>query len=73
VLDRPLGDAYVKAVQSTGEHYNIIIVDGRNRVKCANFAVDYLTSDGVLILDNSEREWYSKAKELSQRKRFSPP
>jgi hypothetical protein len=70
VLDRPLGDAYVKAVQSTGEHYHIIIVDGRNRVKCANFAIDYLTPDGVLILDNSEREWYNKAKDYLKERGF---
>ena len=39
-------------------------MDGRNRVKCTAFAVEYLTEDGVLILDNSERDWYQPAKDL---------
>ncbi|MCF2488240.1 FkbM family methyltransferase [Dyadobacter sp. CY347] len=70
VIEKPLGDAYIQAVKDAGERYNIIIVDGRNRVKCANFAVDYLTNDGVLILDNSEREWYLKAKEYLKERGF---
>ncbi|KAA6430379.1 class I SAM-dependent methyltransferase [Dyadobacter flavalbus] len=70
VLEKPLGESYIKAVKSTGDFYNIIVVDGRNRVKCAVFAASYLTPDGVLILDNSEREWYSKAKEFLAEKGF---
>ncbi|WP_138477343.1 FkbM family methyltransferase [Dyadobacter bucti] len=63
ILEKPLGDSYVKSVQSTGELYHIIAVAGPNRVKCASFAIDFLTDDGVLILDNSERHWYQTAKE----------
>lgn len=63
VLEKPLGDSYVKSVQLDGEIYHIIVVNGRNRVKCASFAIDFLTNDGVLILDNSERHWYQKAKD----------
>lgn len=63
VLEKPLGDSYIKSVGSTGELYHIIVVDGRNRVKCAIFAIDFLKEDGVLILDNSERQWYQKAKD----------
>ncbi|WP_026630774.1 FkbM family methyltransferase [Dyadobacter alkalitolerans] len=70
VIEKPLGDSYIQAVKDADERYNIIIVDGRNRVKCANFAVDYLTNDGVLILDNSEREWYQKAKDYLKERGF---
>jgi hypothetical protein len=70
VLERPLGDSYVKSVQSTGSSFHIIVVDGRNRVKCAKFASDFLTLDGVLILDNSEREWYQHAKDYLAEKGF---
>jgi len=68
VIERPLGDSYIQAVKEG--FYHIVIVDGRNRVKCACFAADYLTSDGVLILDNSEREWYQKAKDYLENKGF---
>jgi hypothetical protein len=70
VIEKPLGDSYIQAVAESGKQYNIIIVDGRNRVKCATFAADFLTPDGVLILDNSEREWYTKAKEYLKDRGF---
>ncbi|WP_439555380.1 FkbM family methyltransferase [Dyadobacter sp.] len=70
LLERPLGDSYIQAVQSTGELYHIIVVDGRNRVKCAIFASDFLTPDGVIIMDNSEREWYQRAKDHLAQKGF---
>jgi hypothetical protein len=70
VLERPLGDSYVKSVQSAGALFHIIVVDGRNRVKCAKFASDFLTPDGVLILDNSERDWYQHAKDYLAEKGF---
>lgn len=44
--------------------FDIILVDGRNRVKCIEAAIPFLAKDGILILDNSEREYYSKGIEL---------
>ena len=70
LLEKPLGETYIRAVQSTGDLYNIVVVDGRNRVKCAIFASDFLTDDGVIILDNSERTWYTAAKEHLAAKGF---
>ncbi len=70
VLARPLGDTYIQAVSTENKKYHIIVVDGRNRVKCTDYAVNYLTEDGVLILDNSERSWYQKAKDLMEAKGF---
>lgn len=60
---RDRGERYVQAVGETGDRYHLIVVDGRDRAKCALFAVNYLTEDGVIILDNSEREWYQAAKD----------
>ena len=70
VIPAELGDEYVQAVGQEKKLYNIIVVDGRKRVKCTAFAVDYLTPDGVLILDNSERGWYQEAKDLMEKKGF---
>jgi hypothetical protein len=63
VLSRELGDGYIQAVSEKRTKYHIIVVDGRKRVKCTAFAVDFLTDDGVIILDNSERSWYQPAKD----------
>jgi predicted O-methyltransferase YrrM len=44
--------------------FDIILVDGRNRVKCIESALPHLKESGVLILDNSEREYYQKGIDL---------
>lgn len=40
------------------EKFDIIIIDGRDRVNCCKHAIDALTPSGVIVLDNSERESY---------------
>ncbi len=44
-----------------GNKYNIIIVDGRDRVNCCKNCLSALTEDGVVVLDDSEREDYKEA------------
>jgi hypothetical protein len=41
--------------------YNIILIDGRSRLQCLAQAVHHLSDDGVIILDDSEREKYAPA------------
>lgn len=43
---------------------DVIIVDGRDRVKCIQSAIPKLRSAGWLILDNSEREYYQPGIDL---------
>ncbi len=66
VLFRELGKAYIEAVSESGKEYHIVVVDGRERVECALYAQKYLTEDGVLILDNSERDHYQPAKDFME-------
>lgn len=40
------------------EKFDIIIVDGRDRVNCCKQSVGALTAAGVVVLDDSERESY---------------
>jgi len=58
----PLDENYANAIIdiSGEEKYDIIIVDGRKRVKCAKNALDFLSSRGVLILDDSSRPKYQE-------------
>lgn len=39
---------------------SLVIVDGRDRVKCIEASIPKLMSGGLLILDNSEREYYQR-------------
>ena len=43
---------------STNRKFAIIIVDGRDRVNCILNSTSSISQDGVLILDDSEREEY---------------
>ena len=40
------------------ESFDLIIVDGRDRVRCIKAALLLLKKGGIMMLDNSERYWY---------------
>lgn len=40
------------------EKFDILIVDGRDRVNCCKQAVNAVSDKGVIVLDDSEREFY---------------
>ncbi len=42
------------------ETFDIIIVDGRDRVNCCKQAVKAITPGGVIVLDDSERDFYKE-------------
>lgn len=48
------------------DFFDIIIVDGRDRVKCIESSIPKLKSGGWLILDNSERPYYQRGIDLMQ-------
>ncbi|WP_017260158.1 hypothetical protein [Pedobacter arcticus] len=52
------GGEYCKKPVSLGQKFDIIIVDGRDRVNCCKEAVNALTNTGVIVLDDSYRTEY---------------
>lgn len=50
--------------------YNIIIIDGRDRVNCCHHCINSLTDDGVIIFDNSNREAYIPGREFLKKYGF---
>jgi hypothetical protein len=61
---------YAKKATLLGKKFDIIIVDGRDRVNCCKYSVDALSENGVLVLDDSEREVYSAARVLLKAQGF---
>jgi hypothetical protein len=55
-LDR--GGAYARSCENWSASYDMIVVDGRDRVNCMKSALAALATDGVLVLDDSERAEY---------------
>jgi len=54
------GGDYCQMPIKLEEKFDIIIVDGRDRVNCCKQAVEALTETGVVVLDDSEREVYKE-------------
>lgn len=50
--------AYAAFVAEFPKTFHVIVIDGIERVECANYCLDALTDDGVIIWDNSDREDY---------------
>ncbi len=61
---------YCRIVKRLKKKYDIIIIDGRDRVNCIKNAVPALKADGVIVLDDSEREEYREGIELLLKKGF---
>lgn len=55
------GGSYAQAVAETGEKFDVIVIDGRDRVNCAKTAADAVSDRGVIIIDDLEREHYQPA------------
>jgi hypothetical protein len=47
---------YVSTINSFDEKFDIIIIDGIERRKCATLAIQKIKNDGLIIVDNSD--WY---------------
>lgn len=62
--------AYAKKATLLDKKFDIIIVDGRDRVNCCKYSVDALSATGVLILDDSERQVYNDARILLKSQGF---
>jgi len=56
---RPCGPDYVEFIEQFPGRFHIVVIDGRDRVNCIKHSLGALASDGVLLLDNSERHQYS--------------
>lgn len=52
---------YCRYAAKTGGKYDIVVVDGRDRVNCCKNSINSLKPDGVLILDDANRPKYAEA------------
>lgn len=67
-----LGEEYHRSIKllGGGQRFDIVLVDGRDRVESAIFSFDYLTPGGVIILDDSARPHYSPAFDFFRQKGY---
>ena len=55
----PRGD-YSKAITKYVNKFDIVVIDGRDRVNCAKNSLDSLKPGGVIVWDNADREKYAE-------------
>jgi hypothetical protein len=58
------GKEYAKLIGSFNRKFNLVVIDAADRVECVKAAVNHLTDDGVIILDDSHRDSYQPAFEF---------
>ncbi|TAE16651.1 MAG: FkbM family methyltransferase [Bacteroidetes bacterium] len=61
---------YANEIAKEGLLYDIVVIDGRERNRCAEACLPYLSPQGVIILDNAERESYLPARQMLAEKGF---
>lgn len=44
--------------------YDVVVVDGRCRVKSVRLAAPHIHPGGLLVLDNAERPWYAEVRSI---------
>lgn len=64
------GGDYCKFAENSGKRYDIIIVDGRDRVNCVLHSLSALNDHGVIIVDDTQREKYIPAADFLKENGF---
>lgn len=71
VVYRPLDSGgYVNEITARAEPFHLIVIDGRERVKCFAACLAHLREDGVILLDDSDRSDYQAAFQLATEQGF---
>jgi hypothetical protein len=61
---------YSREVANHNTKFHLINIDGRDRINCVKNTIRYLTSDGVIIFDNSNIEDYKEGILFLEDKKF---
>jgi hypothetical protein len=61
---------YCRTIGSTDKKYDIVIVDGRDRVNCVKQSIEVLSAKGVILLDDSHREKYVEGINYAKKRGF---
>ena len=63
LIYKALDEGYSEVIKEYSNEFDIIFVDGRNRVECIKNSLGALKEDGIIILDDSFREEYNEGKQ----------
>lgn len=61
---------YCREIANHAPGFDVVVIDGRDRVNCARQAVGRLADAGVIVWDNAERERYREGYALLEAQGF---
>ena len=61
---------YCRVVRMEKECYDVIIIDGRDRVNCFKQSISSLSTRGIIVLDDSHRDKYSQVFAIARESGF---
>lgn len=61
---------YCRVIAGRGQKFDVVIVDGRDRVNCIKHSITALSDQGVILLDDSQRERYQDGIVLAEASGF---
>jgi precorrin-6B methylase 2 len=61
---------YASQILKYKDTFDILIIDGRERVQCVKNCFSALKKDGIIIFDNSDRAKYNEAYDLIEKNKF---
>jgi uncharacterized protein YuzB (UPF0349 family) len=64
------GGEYSMAIMGYEGEFDIVVIDGRDRINCAMNSLGALKENGVIIWDNSDRERYQEGYAYLMQNRF---
>ena len=68
--EKDINSKYCRSVSELDQLFDVVIVDGRDRVNCVKQGIEKLSVAGVIILDDSNRKHYSEAIDYAKNKGF---
>ncbi len=61
---------YCRTILNSGNQWDVVVVDGRDRVNCIKQSIENLSPRGVLLLDDSSRERYQEGIRFAESRGF---
>ncbi len=61
---------YCRAIARSGDSFDVVVVDGKDRENCVKQSMQALSSRGVIVLDDSQRAGYAPAISYAQDKGY---
>ena len=68
--EKDVDGSYCRSINYTGESYDVVLIDGRDRVNCFKHSIPALSQRGVIIFDDSSRDRYLEVFDIGRKNGF---